>query len=188
MSYYNIQKNVEQYIQMAEGYDGKLLIEVLGKYLPEGATVLELGIGPGKDLMLLGEKFSVTGSDVSTLFLERFKASNPNADLLQLDAVTMKTDRKFDCIYSNKVLYHLTQEELTQSLKQQLRVLKPNGLAHHSFWYGEGNEEMHGLQFTYYTEEKLHEVIGKSYDIVEMKRYTEMDENDSIYILLRRQM
>ncbi|MEQ8676515.1 MAG: class I SAM-dependent methyltransferase [Aggregatilineales bacterium] len=186
MSYYNIQKNVEQYIQMAEGYDGKLLIDVLGKHLPEGSTVLELGMGPGKDLMLLGEKFNVTGSDVSPLFLERFKASNPDADLLQLDAVTMKTDRKFDCIYSNKVLYHLTQEQLIQSLKQQLQALKPNGLAHHSFWYGEGSEEMHGLQFTYYTEEKLQEIIGESYDIVEMQRYTEMDEDDSIYILLRK--
>ena len=47
MGFYDDDKNVEQYIQMAEGYDGKLLIDILLKHLPSKSSVLELGMGPG---------------------------------------------------------------------------------------------------------------------------------------------
>ena len=53
MGYYDDPKNTQQYIEMAEGYDGRELIEALSRHLPAGATVLELGMGPGKDLDIL---------------------------------------------------------------------------------------------------------------------------------------
>ena len=53
MSYYNDKKNVEEYIRMAEGYDGRAFVDLLKGMLPKGASVLELGMGPGKDLLLL---------------------------------------------------------------------------------------------------------------------------------------
>ncbi|MGB7339428.1 MAG: methyltransferase domain-containing protein [Phototrophicaceae bacterium] len=186
MSYYDDEKNVEQYIKMAEGYDGQLLINILEKYLVKGSSVLELGMGAGKDLQLLSKAFEVTGSDASRVFLEHFKASNPDADVLQLDAVTLDTDRQFDAIYSNKVLYHLTQEQLAISLKQQIKVLNPQGIALHSFWYGEGNEEMHGLYFAYYTEQTLRTIFEKDCEVVEIQRYTEMEDNDSLYIVIKK--
>ncbi len=37
MTYFEEEKNVEDYIKMAEGYDGRELIEVLKKYLPPGS-------------------------------------------------------------------------------------------------------------------------------------------------------
>ena len=63
VDYYDSEENVEQYIQMASGYDGKLLIDALRAYLPRGAKALELGMGPGKDLLLLKDRYRVTGSD-----------------------------------------------------------------------------------------------------------------------------
>lgn len=54
---------------MAKGYNGRELIAVLNKYLPAGAMVLELGMGPGKDLNLLAQRYTVTGSDTSREFL-----------------------------------------------------------------------------------------------------------------------
>jgi len=38
----------EQYIKMAEGYDGGELIEKLKKFLPINSTILEIGMGSGK--------------------------------------------------------------------------------------------------------------------------------------------
>lgn len=186
MGYYNNEENVEQYIHMAEGYDGKVLIAALRAFLPDGAAVLELGMGPGKDLLLLGQHYQVTGSDSSAVFVARFRAAHPDADLLQLDAVTLATDRQFNGIYSNKVLYHLTRSQLITSLEQQARLLLPGGIALHSFWHGEGAEDMHGLHFAYYTEESLREVIGSTYDIITMQRYTEMEPDDSVYVVLRK--
>lgn len=185
MSYYNDKKNIEQYIDMAEGYDGKILIAALREYLPDESTVLELGMGPGKDLLLLGEHYTATGSDFSQLFLNRFRESHPDADLLQLNAVTMNTERKFDAIYSNKVLYHLTREQLVESLKQQATVMNLNGVALHSFWYGEDEDSMDGLHFEYYTEETLQACIGDEYEVLQITRYTEMEPDDSLYIVLK---
>lgn len=186
MSYYHDDKNVEHYIQMAEGYDGQILIDVLKNYLPDESTVLELGIGPGKDLLLLSEHYQITGSDYSPKFVERFQKAHPTIEVFQLDAVTMQTDKTFDGIYSNKVLYHLSPDDLKQSLENQAKVLRANGIAIHSFWYGDEDYEQHGLRFVYHTEESLKQLISDDYDLMEIKRYTEMETDDSFYVVLRR--
>lgn len=186
MGYYDDPKHVEEYIKMADGYDGKVLIDVLQQHLPSGKSVLELGMGPGKDLELLSAHFKVTGSDQSAAFLERYKQLHPDADLLQLDAVSMDTTRQFDGIYSNKVLYHLTRDALVESFKRQATVLKKGGIALHSFWYGDGEDSMHGLHFAYYTEATLSQIIPDLYDVVTISRYTEMETDDSLYVVLKR--
>ena len=61
MDFYDEEKNVESYVQMAEGYDGRELVDVLKQHLAPGSTVLEVGMGPGKDLALLAEAFAATG-------------------------------------------------------------------------------------------------------------------------------
>jgi SAM-dependent methyltransferase len=184
MGYYHTPESVDQYIDMAEGYDGRELIEVLKKYLPPGSTVLELGMGPGKDLDLLGESFQATGSDVSPSFLDRYRAQHPGADLLLLDAVTLDTQRTFDAIYSNKVLMHLARDELRASLRRQAEVLHDGGLLLHSFWYGDQVEEFSGLRFIQYTVVSFAQVVGPELEMVEAERYTEMEQDDSIYFLI----
>ena len=186
MAYYDEKKNVESYVKMAEGYDGRELVEILQKYLKPGSTVLELGMGPGVDFELLSEHFQVTGSDYSSAFLERYWQKNPDADLLSLNAVTMEIDRQFDCIYSNKVLHHLTREELKTSLQKQAHVLNKHGILLHSFWAGDKEESHVGLRFVYYTKKELRKLIGDEYEVLEAKEYTEMGKNDSIYLILRK--
>ncbi len=186
MGFYDEEKNVETYVQMAEGYDGRELVDVLKKHLAPGSTVLELGMGPGKDLALLAEAFAATGSDRSEVFLRRYRRNHPDADVLLLDAVTLETEQRFDGIYSNKVLHHLGMDELRTSLQRQAARLNWNGLVLHSFWYGEGAEENQGLRFTYYTVASLTAVVGPEFDKVACVRYMETDEGDSLYLLLRR--
>jgi SAM-dependent methyltransferase len=186
VGYFDNAENVEEYVSMAEGYDGRALIAVLRKHLAKGSTVLELGMGPGKDLKLLGEHYRVTGSDHSMAFLDRYRQENPGADLVLLDAVTMDVGRRFDGIYSNKVLQHLTRSQLQESLQRQARVLEQRGIVLHSFWYGDKVEEFSGLRFVYYTEDSLGEVIGDEYELIESQKYAEMEEDDSLYIVLRK--
>lgn len=186
MAYYDDEKNVEQYIKMAEGYDGKVLIDELRKHLHDNSTILEIGMGAGKDLLMLSEHYTVTGSDSSQIFLDHFRAKHPKLDAIYLDATAINTNRRFDAIYSNKVLYHLTQEQLTESLKQQANILNPNGIALHSFWHGEGDEAMYGLHFAYYSEATLSEVVGDEYDVIEIARYTEGEKDDSLFIILKK--
>ena len=186
MSYFDCVDNVDEYIKMAEGYDGRELIAILREYLASGAAVLELGMGPGKDLDLLSEYYSVTGSDNSQTFIDRYQKDHPDADLILLDAVKMQTGRQFDGIFSNKVLHHLTRKQLEHSFERQSQVLTGAGIALHSFWYGDKEEEFSGLRFVYYTEQTINHVIGESFELFQLQRYTEIDDHDSFFIILRK--
>ena len=186
MGYYDDEENVEQYNRMAAGYDGTLLIDVLRKYLPDGSKLLELGSGPGKDLLVLSERYQATGSDSSAIFVERLRNLNPSIMVVRLDANTMRTDERYAGIYSNKVLIHLSRDELPASFERQAQILNPGGIALHSFWYGDGEAEHQGLRFVYYREDSLRDLIGTAYEILECNRYTEIETDDSFYMVLRR--
>ncbi|MFC1671366.1 class I SAM-dependent methyltransferase [Spirochaetota bacterium] len=188
MTYFDNIDNVNDYIKMASGYDGEVLINLLKKYLPRDSTLLELGMGPGKDLDILKKFYEVTGSDSSQVFLDLYRQKHEHADLLLLDAVTIDTDIKFDCIYSNKVLHHLTGEELKKSLIRQKEVLNDNGILFHSFWKGSKMEKQHGLLFMYYTEEDLTGIIESEFNIIEMNAYKEMENDDSIYAVFNKKI
>jgi cyclopropane fatty-acyl-phospholipid synthase-like methyltransferase len=183
MGFYDDKKTASQYIEMARGYDGEELINILRKHVPQAACVLEIGMGPGVDLRILKKYFQVTGSDNSAFFLDRFRQFDPDADLMNLDAVKLDTGRTFDCIYSNKVLHHLTDEQLAESFLRQKAILSDRGIIMHSFWRGTGSEECQGLKFVNQTEANLRLLVGKVFNIVDIAVYSEMEEDDSLYVL-----
>lgn len=184
-NFYENTKNVDDYIQMAEGYDGKEIIQKLDDFLSEKATVLELGMGPGVDLELLAKRYTATGSDLSQEFLNRYLKKAPNADLLLLDAIHLNTERTFDCIYSNKVLHHLTLTELEKSLLHQTLRLNDGGLICHSFWKGTEEMEIKGMYFKYHEQETLIDVFEMNYEVLLCEVYTELEENDSILVIAK---
>lgn len=183
MDFFDSEENVNQYIKMAEGFDGRELIKILKNHLPPGKTVLELGMGPGTDLDLLAGDFQVSGSDRSEIFVNRYLNQHPGADVRLLDAVTIATDDSFNCIYSNKVLHHLTRNELIQSIERQSEVLNPGGLVMHSFWRGDKEEIIEGMRFRYYLEQQLDKLFAQYFKILDIQQYTEMEAGDSIYLL-----
>jgi len=191
-NYYKDKENVLEYIEMAEGYDGRVLIEHLRDYLPEGSSVLELGMGPGKDLDILKKYYQVTGSDFTKHFLDLYKENHQDmdVDLLLLDARKLDIERQFDCVYTNKVLYHLTEEEMIESLRRQEDLLTEEGLILHSFWEGNKKEKFKGTNYVYYTKKRLIEIINTHftdvYKILEIEYYKEMKEKDSIFFILKK--
>jgi ubiquinone/menaquinone biosynthesis C-methylase UbiE len=129
MGFYDDESNVNEYVRSAEGFDGRVAITRLREYLDPGSAVLELGMGPGTDLGILAETYQVTGSDTSEVFLRRYREKHPEAEVFNLDAVTININRTFDCVYSNKVLYHLSPVDLRASLERQRAVLREEGLS-----------------------------------------------------------
>ncbi len=187
MGYYDTKKGIQEYTKRSQKWGGQKLIKILKKHLAKNSTLLELGMGPGRDFDILKKTYTLTGSDASKAFLDRYKKSNKKVDLLKLDAVTIRTGNKFDGIYTNKVLQHLTKWDLKKSIKRQKEILNPNGIAFHSFWKGNKTEYKRGLRFVYYEIEQLKKIIGNHFDIVEIKKFTEMEKNDSIYVILKKQ-
>lgn len=171
---------------MTDGYDGREIVRMLEQYLPKGHSVLELGMGPGRDIPILEESYTVTGSDISPAFITMYLEEKPDADVLLLDAVTLQTSRQFDCIYSNKVLHHLSQEDLIISLGRQADLLNEGGLLCHTFWYGDKEIEVKGMKFRYYTEDTIVPILGDQFEVLKTLIYREMDVNDSMLLIARK--
>ena len=182
--YFANPKHVEAYVEMLEGYENHFMTDLLGSRLQPGSSVLELGMGPGKDLLRLQHDFRVTGSDYSPVFIELFRDKYPEADLLLLDAVTLNTEKRFDCIFSNKVLMHLETNEMIASFKRQKELLNKGGILIHSLWFGDSVEEFDGLYFQYYNEETLHGAcLHAGLTVIEIGRYLEEEQDDSLYLV-----
>jgi len=184
--FYHTKESVQQYIKIAEGYDGRELIEKLQKYLPQNSSLLELGSGPGTDLKILKEIYQITGSDYSAIFVDLLKDKYPFDEIYHLNVISLKTNKKFDGIYSNKVLQHLTDDELKKSILGQKKVLNDNGIICHSFWEGNICEEMHGSFQNYHTLIEIEKFFSSHFDILLLELYKEMSKNDSILLIGRK--
>ena len=185
-NFYDIRENAMSYIEMREGIDGKYLIEVLKKHLAPNSTVLELGIGTGKDLDLLTQFYITTGSDNSQSFLDLYRKHNSESDLLLLDAATLKTDRKFNCIYSNKVLHHLSRKQLKDSFNRQKAILNKNGFLLHTFWKGNEEAAWGNLKFIKYQKEQIIRMTKADFKLIKTEYYKELIKDDSFYIILKK--
>ena len=183
MGFYDNSENVDKYIEMCEDYDGSNIYEMIENHLDEGKTVLELGSGPGFDIAFLRERYQVTGSDLSDEFLARCRKKFPDVTFLKIDAMNINVSEKYDCIYSNKVLHHLTEDELAKSLVEQIKSLSEGGVIAHSFWIGEESMEMNGMLFTYYRKDHLLKIISKHFTIVSTMSYQEFEEGDSLFVI-----
>ncbi len=189
MDYFMKRENVEQYKKMIDGYDGIWLIRKLDKYLEKGKSILELGMGTGIDYELLSKKYNVLGTDNSPIFINDYIKNNPKGNVQILDATNINLNKLFDCVYSNKVLHHLTMEDFKKSLIEQHRVLDDKGKIFMTLWYGKYEEKifLNGeMRFTLYEEQDIENIISDSFNIISMERYTELEEKDSLLVVLEK--
>lgn len=184
--FYQTKESVEQYVELSKDVSGKELIDRMNNYLESNSDVLEIGSGPGTDWKLLSEHHSAVGSDNSEEFLEHLKNSNPDGEFILLDAADLETDRNFDGIYSNKVLHHLSNDELSKSIKRQKDILRSSGIICHSFWKGEGDEIFKGLFVNYHIATDLKAFFEPDFEVLVMDEYAEFEANDSILLIARK--
>ncbi len=188
MDYFMSRQNVDLYTGMMADYDNSFIINEVKKAVPSGSLLLEVGMGTGADLLCLAQHYNVTGSDSSPLFVDDFKQKS-NLDVCVLDAVTMDIDKKFDCIFSNKVLQHLSKAEFLASLKNQSLHLNNNGILFFTLWHGEPREEFEfdgALRFVYYDASSIKSLVPKGLKLEQIILYPEFEKDDSMIVILRR--
>ena len=184
--YYHTKESVAEYIHLAKEVSGITLIKKWLQFMPVQAHVLELGSGPGTDWEILSKYFSVIGSDFSKEFIQHLKRRHPTGEFLNLDASSLLTSKKFDGIYSNKVLHHLTHTQLISSVQKQHELLHLHGVICHSFWKGEGTEEFKGLFVNYHSQEDLRSYFAPYFDIILLETYAEFEPNDSLLLIAKK--
>ena len=181
--YYKTKESVDEYINLAKDVNSAGIIEMLKMHLPKNSTLLELGTGPGTDYKLLHSFYEVTGSDNSNEFLNRLQANIPSGSFIELDAETLNTERKFDGIYANKVLHHLSDEELAASVKRQHAILNKDGIVCHTFWKGEGNESFKGMFVNYHLENEIEQFFTPQFETLVLESYKEFEAGDSVVFI-----
>lgn len=184
--YYKTSESVQEYINAAKGFSGKDIIEKLKEITASNSTLLELGSGPGTDWKILNEYFDVVGSDFSDEFLKHLKKEFPKGKFINVDASSLEVNMKFDVIYSNKVLHHLSNNQLMNSIKRQSELLNSKGIVCHTIWEGKGDEVFNDLFVNYHTKEELESLFSNNYEVLFLEGYKEFDEGDSLLLIARK--
>lgn len=184
--YYQSSESVKEYIELAKDVSGKELIQKMKDFLPSNSSLLELGSGPGTDWRILAQDYTVVGSDNSKAFLQHLRTQNPDGTFLELDAVSLETEHQFEGIYSNKVLHHLPDAALMESIERQHEVLKPQGIICHSFWKGANSETFKGMFVNYHSESSLRENFKPYFELLLIEPYKEFEASDSLLLIGRK--
>ena len=161
MSYYS--KHAEEYIESTMGIDMSSWYAMLEPYLPLGGSILDVGLGSGRDMLHFKKKgYDVFGIDIEEAFVEHAKSLGLSAQIG--DIRTYQTSKRFDGIWANACLVHLAKEQVQPAIRHLLSLLKPGGVLFVSMKKGENFEvDELGRPMLY-----VDESIFKPFDVVKM--------------------
>ncbi len=179
---FNDKEFVNMYMSMLEDYDNSFVVNNFKKFIDNKLTILELGIGPALDYEALHQTYNITASDTSEVFIEMFNKKY-NSTALNVCAKYINVEKSFDCIFTNKVLQVLNDEEMKESFINQHKTLNNDGIIFHCIWIDE-NEGEH--ESNVITTSKLKSFIDDLFEIQQLIPYSEMEENDSIILVAKK--
>ena len=149
-------------------------IDFFSNELALGATILDLGCGPGTDTLKLSnknKKLKIYGLDLSEELLKIASKRLPKAVFSQgdmLDGLPYENEF-FDGIFSKASLLHIPKDKLETVLKEITRILKKNGILHIAIKKGSGEKEVrendYGYEyqrfFSYWQPEEIKNIFNK---------------------------
>ncbi|WP_310964608.1 class I SAM-dependent methyltransferase [Nocardioides terrisoli] len=144
----------------------------------EGAEVLEIGSGPGRDACALeAAGLVVRRTDITPAFVDLLRADGHDADVV--DPLVDDLGGPWDAVWSNAALLHVARDDLATVLARLAAVTRPGGVLFLSVKEGDGEAwSTHGKvaaprHFTYWREQPLREVLAGAGWTVEVVNQTE---------------
>lgn len=189
IEYYD--KNAVEYFERTVDINMQSWWDLFTEQLPEGASILDLGCGSGRDsAYFISCGYDVTAMDASEEMCD-LASIHIGQDVLQLSFAEMDFNQVFDGIWACASLLHVPSDEIDTILAKVINSLKINGVLFLSFHYGEYEGERDGRYFTDYRTKTLKELISRyeNLEIIEIDKCEDhQDENDTewIYGLVRR--
>jgi SAM-dependent methyltransferase len=191
VEYYNI--HAVDYFEETVGLDMHNALDEFIEELPEGASILDLGCGSGRDsLYLIEHGFDVTAMDASEEMCD-LASIHIGQEVLRLSFSELDFQEVFDGIWACESLLHLPGNEIEDILDKIVTGMKPGGILFMSFGYGYYEGLREGLFFKDYRTKMLKELIGKFDDleITEIKKYSDVrsdKENTWIQVYVRKKI
>lgn len=181
---FNSLKKARSYIDMLEGYDNSFIVSNFKAHINQNCKVLELGMGPALDYDSLKDEYDITVSDTSDAFIKLFNEKYDDT-ALNICVKDIVIDERFDCIFTNKVLQVLNDDEMKESFINQYNALNDKGMIFHCIWIGEGFED---CSSNYTSVDKLEKMINSLFTIEKIITYSEIEQNDSIILIAKKSL
>ena len=169
IQYYD--QNAIDFVENTQNVDFHVIQdEFLGK-LPEGASILDLGCGSGRDTKYFLEHGcrvdAIDGSTELCALASEYTGIPVKCQLFQeLDASEV-----YDGIWACSSLLHLSYGELDEVLYRIENALKAQGILYMSFKYGVFEGERNGRYFLDLTEEKLDQLLKKHTGLRQLRSF-----------------
>ena len=169
IQYYD--QNAIDFVENTQNVDFHVIQdEFLGK-LPEGASILDLGCGSGRDTKYFLEHGyrvdAIDGSAELCALASEYTGIPVKCQLFQeLDASEV-----YDGIWACSSLLHLSYGELDEVLHRIENALKAQGILYMSFKYGVFEGERNGRYFLDFTEEKLEQLLKKHIGLQQLRSF-----------------
>ena len=174
IDYYN--KHAEEFTASTFEVDMESLYQPFLAELPEGARILDVGCGSGRDTLAFKNKgYQVDAIDYSEELVK--KATQLTGIPVRLQSFyEIDADQAYDGIWACASLLHCERTRLKEVIGKLLSALKPNGLLYMSFKYGDSDREKDGRQFTDLNEEQA-EALRKQFNHVQqIKQWVTIDQ------------
>jgi SAM-dependent methyltransferase len=114
-------------------------------------TILDLGCGPGRDLLTFTRLGHVAIGVEGAGNLAAMARAHSGCEVWQQNLLALDLPReRFDGVFANAVLFHVPTQELTRVLRQLHGALKAGGVLFSSNPRGDNEEGWHGARYGAY--------------------------------------
>jgi SAM-dependent methyltransferase len=189
VEYYD--KNAVEYFERTVDINMQTLWDLFTDQLPEGASILDLGCGSGRDsAYFISCGFDVTAMDASEEMCD-LASIHIGQDVLNLSFAEMDFNEVFDGIWACASLLHVPGDQIEEIFTKVVKSLKENGVLFMSFYYGDFEGERNGRYYKDYRTKSIKELISgyENLEIIELDKCDDLNPEANtqwIYALLRK--
>ncbi len=189
IEYYD--KNAAEYFDQTVDIDLHEWWELFTARLPEGASILDLGCGSGRDsAYFISRGYDVTAMDASDEMCD-LASIHIGQDVLKLSFAEIDFKEVFDGIWACASLLHVPGDEIEDVFMKVINSLKINGVLYMSFYYGDEEGVHNGRYYKNYRTKTLKDLIGRhaELEIIELDKCADVRPDADkawIYALVRK--
>ena len=174
LDYYN--NNAQAFFENTYQVEMESLYAPFLRYLPEQASILDLGCGSGRDILAFKKKgYQVEAIDYSAELVEKARELT-GIEVRQQSFYDLAENNKYDGIWACASLLHCERDRLTEVLGLIFKALKPNGVCYMSFKYGNTDREKEGRSFTDLNEQQVHDLLKQIDQALLLQQWITVDK------------
>ena len=174
IDYYN--KHAEEFTASTFEVDMESLYQPFLAELPEGARILDVGCGSGRDTLAFKNKgYQVDAIDYSEELVK--KATRLTGIPIKLKSFYEVDDYEaYDGIWACASLLHCERSRLAEVLEKMVQALKPNGVIYISFKYGDSDRDKDGRKFTDLDENQAEALLEQFDNVQHIQQWVTLDQ------------